>query len=216
MSVELPHFQPLRLKKNLSDQFLMKTFILWLILFSELASGAIFTVTNSNDSGAGSLRQAVLDANATGTANTINFNTGRHFSVARTITLTSGELVITSPITITGPVPLIQRVSISGNDASRVMSTQSVGAANVTMRNLTIRNGSVSGFGAGIQFSDGSATLTMENSTVLDCAALGTSLIPSGGGLSASGGTLILNNCKLISNSSMGLWGRVGSQGRAG
>ncbi|HXI93985.1 MAG TPA: hypothetical protein VNO24_28695, partial [Blastocatellia bacterium] len=33
-----------------------------------------FTVTNTNDSGTGSLRQAILDANATGGSDTINFN----------------------------------------------------------------------------------------------------------------------------------------------
>ncbi len=36
------------------------------ILFSSVASGSTFTVTNSNDSGAGSLRQEVIDAAANG------------------------------------------------------------------------------------------------------------------------------------------------------
>jgi hypothetical protein len=35
---------------------------------------ATFTVTNTNDSGAGSLRQAVLDANAAAGADTIVFD----------------------------------------------------------------------------------------------------------------------------------------------
>ena len=42
---------------------------------------ATYTVTNTNDSGAGSLRQAIIDANANAGADTINFNingTGTH------------------------------------------------------------------------------------------------------------------------------------------
>jgi len=38
------------------------------------SSAATFTVTNSNASGIGSLRQAILNANATVGANTISFN----------------------------------------------------------------------------------------------------------------------------------------------
>lgn len=38
------------------------------------ATAATFTVTNTNDSGAGSLRQAILDANVAAGADTIAFN----------------------------------------------------------------------------------------------------------------------------------------------
>src|SRR5262249_32113246 len=47
------------------------------VIVSVLAGGlsaATFTVTNTNDSGAGSLRQAILDANGALGADTINFN----------------------------------------------------------------------------------------------------------------------------------------------
>src|SRR5688500_14914481 len=47
---------------------------------------AIFTVLNTNDSGADSLRQAILDANATGGADQIQFAIG---SGAQTIALAS-------------------------------------------------------------------------------------------------------------------------------
>ena len=45
-------------------------------------AAATFTVTNTNDSGAGSLRQAILDANASSDADTIVFDaslTDHHF-----------------------------------------------------------------------------------------------------------------------------------------
>ena len=46
------------------------------LLFAAGASAATFTVTNTNDSGPGTLRQAILDANASGGASTIAFSIG--------------------------------------------------------------------------------------------------------------------------------------------
>src|SRR5262245_3816179 len=60
---------------------------------------ATFTVVNTNDAGAGSLRQAVLDANADAAADMIQFN----IPAGATIKLTSGELSITKPVAIVGP-----------------------------------------------------------------------------------------------------------------
>src|SRR5262249_32140626 len=61
---------------------------------------APFLVSNLNDSGVGSLRQAVLDANAAAPGpNEIDFAAGLH----GTITLTSGELLLTRSVTINGP-----------------------------------------------------------------------------------------------------------------
>ena len=52
----------------------MKRLAALLLAASASADGATFTVTNTNDSGASSLRQAILDANATPGADTIAFN----------------------------------------------------------------------------------------------------------------------------------------------
>ncbi|HXT05130.1 MAG TPA: Ig-like domain repeat protein [Casimicrobiaceae bacterium] len=72
-----------------------------LVAFAPLpALAATFSVTNTNDSGAGSLRQAILDANANAGADTITFaipGTGVH-----TITLASSLPDVTDPVTIDG------------------------------------------------------------------------------------------------------------------
>lgn len=112
-------------------------------------SAATFTVTNTNDSGPGSLRQAILDANATSDADVIQFDAGV-FSTPRTITLTSGELLIEdSNLTINGPGT--ELLSISGNDQSRSFR---INAANVTvavtLNNMTIKDGNAGG-GGGIR-----------------------------------------------------------------
>ncbi|MEZ5729495.1 MAG: DUF4347 domain-containing protein [Burkholderiaceae bacterium] len=61
---------------------------------------ATFTVTNTNDSGAGSLRQAILDANAAGGADTIEFDIGG--GGQQTIVLSAGLPTISDQVTIDG------------------------------------------------------------------------------------------------------------------
>jgi parallel beta-helix repeat protein len=60
----------------------------------------VITVTNTNDSGTGSLRQALIDANAAPNLNTIRFNIIG--SCPRTITLASLLPTITQPVAIEG------------------------------------------------------------------------------------------------------------------
>ena len=61
---------------------------------------AIFTVTSTNDSGAGSLRQAILDSNAAGGSNTIEFDTAL---VGQTVTILSA-LPISANADIVGDI----------------------------------------------------------------------------------------------------------------
>src|SRR5262245_8200494 len=63
---------------------------------------AVFTVTNTADSGPGSLRQAVLAANAAAGADSIAFDPAV-FAKPQTIQMATGRLTITDPVTIQGP-----------------------------------------------------------------------------------------------------------------
>ena len=71
-----------------------------LLVIGAGAHAATFTVTNTNDAGPGSLRQAILDANALAGADTIAFNipgTGPH-----SIQVLSSLPGVTGPVTIDG------------------------------------------------------------------------------------------------------------------
>src|SRR5437870_5456210 len=113
-----------------------------------LHAGTI-TVTNTNDSGPGSLRQAVADAN---NGDIIDF------AVTGTIGLTSGELLVNKSVTIAGPGG--DNLAIDGNAKSRVFY---IGAENtVTISGLTITNGNVAAImdnGGGIYNDHASLTL---------------------------------------------------------
>src|SRR5438094_3912501 len=88
------------------------------ILESRIALST-FIVLNTSDSGTGSLRKAVLDANAHAGADTIVFKLPAAVAPAvNTILLTGGEMAITDKLTITGPG--MNKLIIDGNNASRI------------------------------------------------------------------------------------------------
>jgi hypothetical protein len=106
------------------------------LVVSSISASAI-TVTNTNDSGAGSLRQAITDAVA---GDTIDFAP----AVTGTITLTSAILSIQKNLTIIGPGS--GKLAISGNDERVifVLGVQGNPASlniNVTITGLTLTKG---------------------------------------------------------------------------
>jgi hypothetical protein len=99
-----------------------------------LTDAATLTVVNATDNAAGSLRQAVL---AAASGDTIVFDPSLN---EQTITLTSGEIVVNTSMTISGPGADL--LTISGNNASRVFHFK--GGAS-TLTGLTIAEGHVAG-----------------------------------------------------------------------
>jgi hypothetical protein len=100
------------------------------------------TVLNALDSGSGSLRATIKAASS---GDTIQFDSSLS---GQTITLTSGELVISKSLDIEGLGP--DKLAISGNNASRVFDvSQNQTPVTVTIARLTIENGLDSGAATG-------------------------------------------------------------------
>lgn len=132
---------------------------------------ATFTVTSTADNGAGSLRDAIAEANS---GDTIQF--GSNLS-NQTIALTSGELTIDKNLTVDGADA--SGLTISGNNASRIFDVVTPGSS-FTLRNLTLADGKASGdwengAGGAIRTVSGDklTTLEVENSKFVNNSALG-------------------------------------------
>jgi len=160
-------------------------------------SPATFTVTNLLDSGPGSLRQAILNANANSpAADTINFQAG----LTGTITLTSGQMIVSDSLTINGPGANV--ISVSGNNASRIFQFNS--GQTVSLSGLTLTAGSVGGMVGGAVLS--TATATISNVIIYGNSA------SDGGGVASSGtGTMTISNSVVANNSASSTGGGLRS-----
>ena len=124
-----------------------------------------FVVTNTDDSGAGSLRAALASAASAGSGN-ITFDPSE-FATAQTIMLTSGTLNIPSNTTITGPTTgngatLTNLVTVSSGGVYTIFTVAS-GVTGSAVANLNIANGGgVGPNGGGIT---NAGTLTVSGST---------------------------------------------------
>ena len=124
-----------------------------------------------------------------GATETITFSS-TVFASNQTITLTSGQLVLSDTggtQTITGPAA---GVIISGGGKSRVFQVD--GGVTASLSGLTISGGSTTGNGGGIE---NSGTLTLTNSTITGDTATGL-----GGGLSNYPGSATIIGCTFSSD----------------
>ena len=192
------------------------------------------TVINTNDSGPGSLRQALALVND---GDTINFDSALNGQI---INLTSGELVINKNITIAGPGGDLLTVSRSSPNLFRIFHVMPGRA--VTIEGLTIQNGSASGGGgvlndhatltidscivsgnfapdsqgAGL-YNDGSgstAHLTILNTTISGNQALSTVTLTAGGGIAndgSNGGSPTLRSVNSLANDNLAKFDQASS-----
>jgi hypothetical protein len=157
----------------------------------------IFTVTNTNDNGLGSLRQAILDANATAGVNGIEFDDRLS---GQKINLTSGELKITDDLFIQGLGA--DQLTISGNNVARVFVIDDGNQGNqidVIIDGLTITEGKTNENGGGIFNRE---NLTIANSIISDNI---------GGGVFSSEGLFKAIETTIADNTGVGIGGFNGS-----
>jgi CSLREA domain-containing protein len=190
------------MKKPIYPNFQFIKFI-WILLliagFSGAVSAATFTVTKTADTNDGvcdadcSLREAVAKANSATSNDIIEFDRN-FFSTPQTITLTGGEIFVTTSggLTINGNKANL--VTVSGNAQGRIfnMSLSSVLTLTVTLNNLTLANGASGASGGAIYKESG--TLIINNSIVRNSSG------SNGGGIISEFGNLIINNSTLSSN----------------
>jgi hypothetical protein len=152
------------------------------------AHAATITVTNTNDSGVGSLRQVLASAND---GDLISFTPAVHGQI---IGLTSAEIAIDKNITINGPGQDLLTVSLSANPPFRIFHVMP--GHTVTIRGLSVSGGVLDDVGGGIL--NDHAVLTIHSCMVQ------ASFAEEGGGVynDGSGGnsTLIILNSVVTYN----------------
>jgi hypothetical protein len=170
-----------------------------------------FSVTNTNDSGLGSLRQAILEANAD-TAGVPHVIT---VSATGTLTLLSELPSFSVPITINGPgadqfvvrpntgvtTQIFQHFTAAGFSGMTIRDASASGGAggilafgSVTVNRCFITNNFVNGAGGGVNLIGGSHVIT-------DSTISGNTSSSQGGGINNQANPLELINCTISGNS---------------
>ena len=200
------------------------------LLRPSTARSNTYVVTNTADTGAGSLRQAITDANANPGADTINFNIpgsdpGCDGSGVCTIAPTSGDLpVFTDAITIDGytqPGTAVNTSTIGTNAVLKIVisgvnldpSTSYglwIGADSVTIRGLVIQH-----FGTGI--SGGNTTGSKLIGCFVGVDASGQTAAPNNNGVNVTpandltiGGTALADRNLVSGNGNIGMFVGMG------
>jgi predicted outer membrane repeat protein len=139
-----------------------------------------FTVTNSNDSGAGSLRDAIAQANASSGLDTIILESN--------VTLSSA-INITDSVKITGTNSVITQ---TGSDRLFKIDNGATSLIDVTLAGLTLTGGK--------PVETGGAVYTLENLTLDNVVVENNFTTVRGGGVYSQGATLVMNDSVFRNN----------------
>ncbi|MDB6057354.1 MAG: hypothetical protein JWO95_1198, partial [Verrucomicrobiales bacterium] len=210
----------------------MKTLLTTLLATSlSLSSfGVTFTVTSFADSGPGTLRQAVIDANANPGADTINISSAGVITIASPLPLVNDSVVISAPgtnvvITASNTCSILSLASGTTNSLfgltfadGLVLNNLNGGAISnasaLTMANCYFTNNRTAGGWGGAIYNEG--TLSVTNTRFEANASVGENGHPSafvgaGGGGAAFGGaictaqgTVNIINCLFLTNKVFG------------
>ena len=156
-------------------------------------------VTSNKDSGDGSLREAIIKANANPGADIINFDSSLQDS---TISLTSGELIITDNLTITGLGE--DKLTIDGKGNNRIfrLKSTSVKPRSLTVENLTLANGKATPTEVITEKRGGAIATEHQGVLKVEQVTFKSNVAENGGGAihSAFEGQLTVIDCQFINN----------------
>jgi hypothetical protein len=167
-------------------------------LSSLYTNAATYTVTNTNDNGSGSLREAIATANSTVADDLIVFNISGCPNGVCTIVLTSDQMVINASssagtLTISNPAGP-QSLIVSGDNYSRIF--RAVSGSSLTIDGLTLENGyGVDGFESSV-----GGALRNEGSANISNSVFRSNYGYYGGAIWNGSGTLVLTNSEIINN----------------
>ena len=153
------------------------------------AHGAIISVTNTDDSGPGSLWAALLQANSNGETNRIEV------TVQGTIAVSSPLPTITSDVVLAGPGS--SRLRLSGGETTALLSVAPSGR--FVLEQLTLADG---------RTADGGGALRNQGTAILHQCLLTNNVATNTGGALLNYGELVLDRCTIVSNRVIGLPGQ--------
>jgi hypothetical protein len=148
-------------------------------------SASTIKVTNTNDSGPNSLRAAIAAAQS---GDIIKFR----LTYPATITLTSGQLVINTNLTIAGPGA--SKLAISGNNAQQILYVSS--SIIVTISGVTLENGAWQG---GDVYNNGGGAIENHGTLTLNKSVVSNNSGAFGGGIN-TWGALTVNESTISGN----------------